>query len=126
MSVVLTPHQRNVLLQQTENITEKNTTNENAELWSPAQLYNYNTIPEPRAQELFWKMRKKDCKSQRTRDFAVRRCLLAMSEALLIKSHQYGCLHMSQTRTSIDVLVSKREAHSSSTVNKELQGTKES
>ena len=38
-------------------------------------------------------------KSQRMEELAVRFCLQGMSEAIPIKHHQHGCLHMSWTRT---------------------------
>ena len=58
----------------------------------------YKTVPAPKAQGTLQKREQKDCKSQGIRECAVRVCLLVMSEATPIKSHQHGCLNMSQTR----------------------------
>lgn len=38
----------------------------------------------------------RDCENSRIRDFAVRPCLLVMSEATSIKSHQHDSLHMDE------------------------------
>ena len=46
-----------------------------------------------------------DSKSQKNRDFAVRVCLIEMSEGRHINSHQHGCLNMTQTKLApIDTL----------------------
>ena len=42
-------------------------------------------------------------KGRRAREFAVRLCLLVISEATLIKSHQHDNLNMSCIRTTIDM-----------------------
>lgn len=57
----------------------------------------YETIPAPKARGILQKIEQKDCKIQGIRECAVRVCLLVMSEATPIKSHQHGCLIMSQT-----------------------------
>lgn len=46
------------------------------------QLILLQPTPAPRARESLWKRRRKDCKSQRSREFAVRLCLLELLEKL--------------------------------------------
>ena len=55
-------------------------------------------IATPKAQGTLWKKRQKGNMTQRIREFAVRLCLLATSEATPIKSHQHYCPNMSWTR----------------------------
>jgi hypothetical protein len=43
---------------------------------------------------------KKGCKNQRNREFAVRFCLVQMSDVASIKSYQQGCLNMGQAWTT--------------------------
>ena len=57
--------------------------------------YIYNLTPTPKAQGSLKKRRQKDCKSRKNLEFCVRLCLLGMSEATPIKSHQHNCLNMS-------------------------------
>lgn len=39
-------------------------------------------------------------KRERVRELSVRLCLLVVSEAITIKSHEHACLNMSSTRTT--------------------------
>lgn len=43
-----------------------------------------------------------DCKSQKTKEFAVRLCLLVQSEARHIKSHQCDCPNVEQNQDDIN------------------------
>ena len=47
----------------------------------------------------YWKRRQKDGKSQRIREFALRLCLLVISEARYVKYHHHECENVSRTRT---------------------------
>lgn len=84
---------------------QKTTTIWNATFWSlvPADT--------PTIQSLHVKLRiiKKDCKNQRNRKFAVRSCLLKMSN---MKSHQHGYLSITKTRTKTHLLMSIGEISS--------------
>jgi hypothetical protein len=84
--------------------------------------YIFKILPHLRLREQFWKRRRqKDCKSQRIRDFGVRLCLLVMSEAKPIESHQHGCPNMSSTRrTPMDMPQWMGKAHKASTLHDEL------
>lgn len=90
ISVVLTPHQRN-FLQQMETLTE-NHTSQKAECGAESRLtylqHSFCTegsgiIAGERA---------------RVREFTVGLCLLVMSAAAHLRSHQHGCLHMSMPK----------------------------
>lgn len=61
-------------------------------------------------------------KEQRAKEFAVKLCLLELSEDTSIKSDQHDCLKMNRTRTIItDILHGLRKAQETSTPNKEQQ-----
>ena len=63
---------------------------------SQFQQIHVQNAPIPKAQGTLQKRGQKDCQSQRTRESAVWLCLLAMSEHIPIKSHQYNFLSMKQ------------------------------
>jgi hypothetical protein len=58
----------------------------------------YSTTPAPKAPGSLLKRGKKACASQRIREFAVRLCVLEMTEAIPIKSYQHD------SPTTIDML----------------------
>lgn len=96
----LSPHLGNFALQQTEAVTttHSQSTCRVAEPCSSRCIYN--TIPTSNTQERLQKRRRKGGKSQRNRICSDRACLLRMSEAMPVKSHQQDSLHMSWTRTA--------------------------
>ena len=51
-------------------------------MWSPCPI-----CPAPKVQEKLPKREQKNCKNQRVNDFALKLCLLAMSEAPMMKCH---------------------------------------
>lgn len=53
----------------------------------------YNTTPLPKTQETFLKRRQKDCKI-RILGSLLGNCIVGLSEAIPIKSHQHGCLYI--------------------------------
>lgn len=60
-----------------------------------SNTYIYKRTPTPEAQGTLQKRRWRDCKSQRMREFAIKLCLLIMSEVAPIKSHPHDGLNMS-------------------------------
>lgn len=77
MSVVLTTHQANFSLKQTETMT-KTTTHQNPELGSTVPVDSFSSTFMPKAQETLQKRRWKDCRRQRIEEFSVRLCLLVI------------------------------------------------
>jgi hypothetical protein len=53
--------------------------------------YTHKTSSAHKAQGILRKRKKKDCNSQRIKEFAVRLCFPVMSKAILIKSHRHDC-----------------------------------
>lgn len=80
---------------------QKSITCQNAELWSLDPMDISSKHSNLRLREL-QDRGQKDCKSQRFREFAVRLCLLVMSEVIASKS-QHDCLKVSQTRMTTDM-----------------------
>ena len=73
--------------------------------------YIYNRVLAPKARETLQKRGWNNCKTQGIKKSSVRLCLLIMSEAKLISSRQYGCSHMTQTKTPpVDMLTQTRES----------------
>lgn len=56
----------------------------------------------PKAQGMLRKGEQEDCKSQKIKEFAVRLCLLVLSEVRHIKSHQCGCPNVEQNQDDIN------------------------
>lgn len=54
--------------------------------------------PTPKAQGMLRKREQEDCKSQKIKEFAVRLCLLVLSEARHRKSHQSDSPHVEQNQ----------------------------
>jgi hypothetical protein len=65
---------------------------------------------------------RKDCKGQNIREFAVRLCLLVISEATPIEFCQHDCLNMRQYQYACQ---GDGKTHEVSTLHKELQATEE-
>lgn len=58
--------------------------------------------PTPKAQGMLRKREQEECKSQKIKEFAVRFCLLVLSEARHIKSHQSDCPNVEQNQDDIN------------------------
>ena len=99
ISEALVPHQVIFLRTGTETFTEKSQQSCAAQ----SQSISLKTPPSPKAQRTSGKKRKEDSKSQRSREFDVRLCLL-MPEATPIKYHQSDCLKVNWTsKNTIDI-----------------------
>lgn len=72
--------------------------------------YTYKTSPTPNAQKILQKRGPKDYLIQRIRKFAVRLCLLVISEVIPIKYHQYDCINMTLTKTTTKGYRQRRNA----------------
>ena len=86
-------HQGNVSLQQLRAL-QKTTTNQNTGVveTSPEDTFIMHLIP--KTESLLWIVEEVDTKIVRDRKFAVRLCLLEMSEPTLIQSHKHESLSM--------------------------------
>lgn len=85
------------------------------------EIYLPNTSA-PKVQGSLWKREQKNCKSQRIEEFSVRLCLLGMSEAPPINSHQHDCPSIIWRRTAtIDMLLWTKESYGISVLDKQLQ-----
>ena len=91
ISVVFTPQQGNVFLQQMKTIIgNHNQSNCRVVQPSPSEyIYKYSYIP--KAQGALQKTRWKDVKSQGMGDFSVMWCLQITLEAIPVKCHQCDC-----------------------------------
>jgi hypothetical protein len=68
-------------VQQTETITENYNQSKCRDVETSSNGHLYKTAPTPMAQGTFQKEERKDCKSQRVKEFTLQFCLLRMSEA---------------------------------------------
>lgn len=85
---------RRLLNAQEETCTKKY--NLNAKSRSP--MAASSNSPTPKAQGMLRKREQEDCKSQKIKEFAVRLCLLVLSEARHRKSHQSDSPHVEQNQ----------------------------
>lgn len=130
-NIHLTIHLGILSLQETEAITNKQTSKQNQSIWSVLEprlnVYVYKKTLAPKAQEMLQKREWKDYKRQRIRAFAVRLSLMLMSEAYShIKSHhlaapmwveegcQWACLLVIYYQ-----MVSSENIHKSNTIQTE-------
>lgn len=104
----LCPHPGSFSLQEKES-TADTTANQNAELQSPVPMETSTKQPPDLRLGEHCKGVWKECLSQRNREFAVRLCLLIMSEIMAIKPHQHGCQNMRPSKTVINMLKWKRQ-----------------
>jgi hypothetical protein len=89
---------------------QNTTASQNAEFWSPVPN---DTSPKHSDKKGLGNIKEEtveDCKSQRIWEFAVKLCLLAVSESILIKSHQQDCPNMRWTKTTMDMLKPTEES----------------
>ena len=94
ISVVLTPHQGNFFLQQMEITTENHNQSKCRAVEISSKSCIYKQFLNLRFREQTLRKGGKIFKSHRNREFAMRLCLLVISEATPIKSHQHDCLAM--------------------------------
>lgn len=124
-SVVFTPHQANLSLQQVETTRENHNQTKCQAVYS--NRYIYKKIPAPKVKGTFQKTGWKDCKTQKTRDFAMRLFLLVMWESIPIKSKQHDFLHVDWTRmTPADMPRWMEKAHKALVRHKELKKLRKS
>lgn len=69
-----------------------------------SQRIHLQNTPVPKTQETFQKKGQKELKSQRIWEFAVRLCLIIMSETIPVNAHKCDCSNIIRIRiTSMDI-----------------------
>lgn len=110
-------------LEQRRRIIEDNNESNHGKLDPSSNRYIPNTAPWLRLSEHCKRMGRKDWKRQRIRKFVVGLCLIMISEATFIKSHQYDCQQVSLTRvTSINLANCKKKISRSLTITQKSIG----
>lgn len=74
-----------------QRVLRKTKTNQNTDLWSSSHQIHLPNTSTSKAQRMLRKEEQKDCGSQKTREFAVRLCILIIPEVTPITSLHHNC-----------------------------------
>lgn len=99
--ITFTPHQGIFSLEQTETITENHSESKCRVVEPRKNGYLYETIPHRKIQK---SLLKRGGNTVRAEEFAMRLCLLVMSEATPIKYHQHDIPDVIRTRATVAML----------------------